>query len=59
AVRPGLHGAYPSLNDLVDVDLKTAVDFRRVYATILEGWLGLASKDALGGTFDPLPLFYG
>ena len=58
-VRPGLHGAYPSLTDLVDGDLKMTVDFRRVYATVLEGWLGLPSKEALGGTFEPLPLFHG
>ncbi len=54
-VRPGLHGAYPSLTDLADGDLKMTVDFRRVYATVLEGWLGLRSKEALGGTFEPLP----
>jgi uncharacterized protein (DUF1501 family) len=58
-VRPGLHGAYPSLTDLADGDLKMAVDFRRVYATVLEGWLGLRSKDALGGTFEPLSLLQG
>ncbi len=56
-VRPGLHGAYPSLTDLVDGDLKIAVDFRRVYATVLEDWLGLRSKQALGGAFESLPLF--
>jgi uncharacterized protein (DUF1501 family) len=33
------------------------VDFRRVYAGILQGWLGLPSKEALGGDFEPLPLF--
>jgi uncharacterized protein (DUF1501 family) len=58
-VRPGLHGAYPSLTDLADGDLKMAVDFRRVYATVLERWLGLASKEALGGAFEPLPLLHG
>jgi uncharacterized protein (DUF1501 family) len=56
-VRPGLHGAYPSLTDLVDGDLKIAVDFRRVYATVLTSWLGLPSEKALGGAFEPLPLF--
>jgi uncharacterized protein (DUF1501 family) len=55
-VRPGLHGTYPSLADLVDGDLKMTVDFRRVYATVLESWLGLASKVTLGGAFDPLLL---
>ena len=58
-VRPGLNGAYPSLSDLDDGDLKMAVDFRRVYATVLEGWLGLRSKAALGGIFEPLPLLHG
>ena len=36
-----------------------AVVFRRVYATVLEGRLGLASKEALGGAFELLPLFRG
>ncbi len=47
-VRPGLHGAYPSLTDLVDGDLKMTVDFRRVYATVLEGWLGLPIEGSPG-----------
>jgi uncharacterized protein (DUF1501 family) len=57
AVRAGLVGEAPKLLDLQDGDLKMAVDFRRVYATILDGWLGLPSKPALGGAFAPLPLF--
>jgi uncharacterized protein (DUF1501 family) len=56
-VQPGLAGTYPRLTDLADGDLKMAVDFRRVYATVLEGWLGLRSKDALAGAFESLPLF--
>jgi uncharacterized protein (DUF1501 family) len=56
-VRPGLHGAYPSLTDLADGDLKIAEDFRRVYATVLEGWLGVRSNEAVGGVFESLPLF--
>jgi uncharacterized protein (DUF1501 family) len=56
-VRPGLAGTYPSLMDLADGDLKMTVDFRRVYATLLEGWLGLPAKEALGGAFESLPLF--
>jgi uncharacterized protein (DUF1501 family) len=55
-VRPGLLGPYPSLGDLEGGDLKPAVDFRRVYATALEGWLGLPSGSALGGKFASLPL---
>jgi len=57
-VRPGLAGSYPSLTDLVDGDLKMAVDFRRIYATLLEGWLGLSSNNALNGTFEPLQLLH-
>ena len=56
-VRPGLHGTYPSLTDLADGDLKMTVDFRRVYATVLEHWLGLPAKAALDGDFEALPLF--
>jgi uncharacterized protein (DUF1501 family) len=57
SVQPGLVGTYPSLMDLADGDLKMTVDFRRVYATVLEGWLGPRSKEALGGVFESLPLF--
>ena len=57
AVKPGLLGAYPSLTDLDNGDLKMTVDFRRVYATLLKSWLGLPADDALGGPFEPLPLF--
>ena len=53
-VKAGLLGTYPSLTDLDSGDLKMSVDFRRVYATILDGWLGLPSRSALAGTFEPL-----
>jgi uncharacterized protein (DUF1501 family) len=56
-IQSGLIGSYPSLTDLVDGDLKMTVDFRRVYATVLEDWLGLASRNALNGTFERMPLF--
>ena len=38
--QAGLVGAHPSLDDLDDGDLKHHTDFRRVYATLLETWLG-------------------
>jgi uncharacterized protein (DUF1501 family) len=56
-VRAGLVGETPSLVDLLDGDLKMGIDFRRVYATVLDGWLGLPAKPVLGGAFQPLPLF--
>lgn len=39
-VKGGLHGAYPSLNDLQDGDLKHTVDFRNVFATLAQGCWG-------------------
>ncbi len=56
-VRPGLIGPYPSLTDLDDGDLKAAVDFRRIYATVLGSWLALPPVAPLGARFEPLPLF--
>jgi uncharacterized protein (DUF1501 family) len=56
-VQSGLVGTTPSLTDLEAGDLKASLDFRRVYATILEDWLGLPAKAALGGEFPSLPLF--
>jgi uncharacterized protein (DUF1501 family) len=56
-VKGGLVGKTPSLLDLEDGDLKMSVDFRRVYASVLEDWLGLPSKAALGTDFTRLPLF--
>jgi uncharacterized protein (DUF1501 family) len=56
-VKAGLVGKTPSLLDLHEGDLKMSVDFRRVYAAVLQGWLGLPARRALGGAFEPLPLF--
>ncbi len=60
-VRAGLIGSTPSLTDLDPEhgDLRVGVDFRRVYASVLEDWLGLPADAALGGSFDRLPLFRG
>jgi uncharacterized protein (DUF1501 family) len=58
-VKPGLVGSYPSLMELDPRhgDLNMGVDFRRVYATVLGDWLGLPAQSAVGGSFEPLPLF--
>jgi uncharacterized protein (DUF1501 family) len=56
-VQAGLIGPAPSLTDLDYGDLKMSVDFRRVYASVLQDWLFLPSASALGGRFEPLPLF--
>ncbi len=49
-------GKYPSLTDLVDGDLVFNVDFRSVYATLLEQWLEIDSQPILGAKFDTLGL---
>jgi uncharacterized protein (DUF1501 family) len=57
SVRAGLHGPYPNLRDRDDSgDPRFALDFRRVYATLLDRWLGCPVERVLGAKFDPLPI---
>jgi uncharacterized protein (DUF1501 family) len=60
-VKAGLVGATPSLLDLDPQygDLRRSLDFRQVYATVLDRWLGLPAAEVLSGTFEQLPLFRG
>ena len=55
-VKGGLYGEYPSLaaDQLVEGDWKFNNDFRGLYATIVEDWLGLDSKPIVGGSFEKL-----
>jgi uncharacterized protein (DUF1501 family) len=53
-VQSGLYGAYPSLTDLDQGDLKFNTDFRSVYATVLDRWMGADSERVLGGQFGNL-----
>jgi len=57
-IRAGLLGQYPSLApaDLFQGDIKYTVDFRSVYAGVLESWLRTRSEPILGRKFQPLPL---
>ncbi len=56
-VQPGVLGAHPSLSDLDDGDLKFHTDFRSVYATILDQWLGVSPAAVLDAEFPQLALF--
>jgi len=57
-VRGGLYGRHPSLTDLDDGNLKMTTDFRRVYATMIEEWLGFSDTESiLKGSFEPLGMF--
>lgn len=51
ACRQALVGRHPSLTDLDQGDLKFGVDFRSVYATVLQNWLDTPSKPILGAQF--------
>lgn len=55
-VQGGLHGAYPSLSDLDRGDLKYTTDFRSVYSSVLQGWMGTAPEQILRGAYPMLPL---
>ncbi len=57
-IHPGLHGQRPSLADLDENgNLKHSVDFRQVYAAIIEQWFGGDSKAVLGEQPTALELF--
>lgn len=53
-VAGGLVGAHPNLTDLEAGGQKHHTDFRRVYATMLERWLGYDSTAILGARYEPL-----
>ncbi len=53
-IKGGLHGEHPSMTDLDNGDLKFTTDFRSVYATILDKWMGTKSNAVLGGAFPTL-----
>ena len=50
-VKGGIYGSHPSLTDLDSGDLKYAIDFRSIYATVIEKWLGRDPAPILGGAY--------
>ena len=54
AVIGGQYGEYPSRKpeDLQQGDLVPNLDYRGVYSTVLEDWLGLDAKPIVKGTFE-------
>ncbi len=54
-VKGGLYGQRPALDRLDgNGNLPFAVDFRDMYATVLEHWWGISATAALRGKFSPL-----
>ena len=58
-VKGGHYGKLPSLTKLNPEDnLAYTTDFRRVYQTVIEGWLGhRGSGELLGGNYQPFDMF--
>ena len=58
-IKGGHYGAPPSLTKLDEGDnLIYTTDFRRVYATMIAGWLGHPdTRELLKGEFDPFDMF--
>lgn len=56
AVKGGLYGEYPSLeeNKLAEGDLAFNNDFRGLYSTLLEKWMGLDAKPIVNGSFEQM-----
>ena len=56
-VKGGIYGEYPSLESSKQEEggnLKSNLDFRSIYTTILEDWFKLDAKPIVGGTFEPV-----
>ena len=50
--QKGILNPLPDLSDLQDGDLKYHVDFKNVYATVLNNWLGADATAILGKQYD-------
>ena len=55
-VKGGTYGTYPQLGSTNMGNLPFTTDFRSVYATVLERWLGRPSTKILAGTYPTLPV---
>ena len=56
SIKQGVVGKHPSLKDLDQGDLKFGIDFRNVFASVLENWLETPSAAILGKGFAPVSL---
>jgi len=52
--KAGILNDAPNLTDLDNGDLKYKVDFRDVYATLLDKWLDINNSQVLGKSFNGL-----
>tara|TARA_B100000749_G_scaffold108068_1_gene82673 strand:- start:577 stop:1710 length:1134 start_codon:yes stop_codon:yes gene_type:complete len=57
-VKGGIYGEYPSMERSDHIEggnLAPTMDFRQVYATIVEDWFGLDAVPVIGGNFEKIP----
>jgi uncharacterized protein (DUF1501 family) len=54
--KPGIFNEAPNLNNLIEDNLKFSIDFRKIYASILEDWMNVDSKEILLTNFNKLPI---
>ena len=57
--KAGIIGQHPSLTKLDQGDLMFNIDFRNVYATVLQDWMDTPSKPILGQQFKTMPIIRG
>ncbi len=55
-LRRAIVGNPPNLSETENGGVKHTVDFRQVYAAILDRWLAVSSQEVLGASFSPIPL---
>jgi uncharacterized protein (DUF1501 family) len=59
-VKGGVYGSDPSLSDLHAGNLKYKIDFREVYASVIQGWFGNSAAESaqvLNGSFSTIGFF--
>ena len=58
-VKGGLYAEYPSLDldKQTDGDMVHSYDFRGLYTTLLEQWMGVEAAPIVGGHYEEIPIF--
>jgi len=55
-LKGGVYGTHPSLDELDNGDVKYTVDFRSVYATVIEKWFARPTAGVLAGSFPTMAM---
>jgi len=58
-LKGGVYGSHPSLDRLDNGDATFTVDFRNVYATVIEKWFGRPVTGVIAGSFPAMPVILG